>query len=53
MKVGKVLSATACELGFAGSTTNTIVKDAIRIKEHVKGMAMMLMTITKKRGGSR
>jgi transposase-like protein len=33
---GQSLSATARELGFSASTVNTIVKDADRIKEHLK-----------------
>jgi hypothetical protein len=32
---GQSLSAVACELGFAISTANTIVKDAACITEHV------------------
>jgi hypothetical protein len=50
---GQSLSAISRELGFAVSTVNTIVKDAARIKEHVKGTAMLNSTIiTKKREGA-
>jgi transposase-like protein len=50
---GQSLTAISRELGFAVSTVNTIVKDAARIKEHVKGTAMLKSTIiTMKREGA-
>jgi hypothetical protein len=50
---GQSLLAIARELSRAVSTVNTIVKDAFRIKEHVKGTALMKSTIiTKRRGGA-
>jgi hypothetical protein len=50
---GQRLSAISRELVFAVSTVNAIVKDATRIKEHVKGTAMMKSTIiTKKHEGA-
>jgi hypothetical protein len=49
---GQSLSAIAGELSAVVSTVNTIVKDASRIKKHVKGMACMKSTIiTKRREG--
>jgi transposase-like protein len=36
---GQSLSATVRELGLSASTVNTTVKDADRIKEHVKEAA--------------
>jgi hypothetical protein len=45
---GQILFTTALEHGFPVSTVNTIMKDAARIKEHMKGTAMIkLMKITK------
>lgn len=46
------LSTFARELGFVISTVNRIVKDAIRMKGLVKGMAIMKSIITKKREGA-
>jgi hypothetical protein len=37
---GKNVSAIACELGFALSTVNTIMKDAARIKEWLEELLM-------------
>jgi transposase-like protein len=50
---GQSLSAIARELGLSASTVNTTVKDADRIKEHVKGAAPLKSTlITKQRSGA-
>uniref|UniRef100_A0A8C9SKK2 HTH CENPB-type domain-containing protein n=1 Tax=Scleropages formosus TaxID=113540 RepID=A0A8C9SKK2_SCLFO len=50
---GQNLSAIARELGLSVSTVNTIVKNAARIKEHVKGCAPLKSTIiTKQRSGA-
>jgi hypothetical protein len=50
---GQSVTAMARELSLAVSTVNTIVKDAFRIKEHVKGTACMKSTIiTKRREGA-
>jgi hypothetical protein len=47
------VSAVACELGFAISTVNIIMKTAIRIREHVTGTAVMKPTaIMKKHEGA-
>jgi len=47
---GQSLSAISRELGLSVSTVNTIVKDADRIKEHVRGSAPIKSTvITKQR----
>jgi hypothetical protein len=43
------LSLIACELGFAVSTVNTIVKDTACIKDHVKAMTLMKSTIITKK----
>jgi hypothetical protein len=45
---GQSLSTIARELGLSVSTVNTIVKDADRIKEHVRGSAPMKSTIITK-----
>jgi hypothetical protein len=45
---GHSLSAISRELGLSVSTVNTIVKDADRIKEHVRGSAPMKSTIITK-----
>ena len=45
---GQSLSAISRELGLPVSTVNTIVKDADRIKEHVRGSAPMKSTIITK-----
>nr|XP_023648729.1 tigger transposable element-derived protein 1-like isoform X2 [Paramormyrops kingsleyae] len=50
---GQSLSAIAREFGLAVSTINTIVKDAARIKQHVRRAACLKSTIiTKKREGA-
>nr|XP_023694244.1 tigger transposable element-derived protein 1-like [Paramormyrops kingsleyae] len=52
-EAGQCLSAIAREFGLANSTVNTIVKDAARIKQHVKGTACLKSTIiTKRREGA-
>jgi hypothetical protein len=48
-ETGRRVSAIACELGLCVSTVNTIVKDADRIKEHVRASAPMKSTIITKR----
>jgi DNA-directed RNA polymerase specialized sigma24 family protein len=45
---GQSLSAIARELGLSASTVNTTVKDADRMKEHVKGAAPLKSTIITK-----
>jgi hypothetical protein len=40
------LSAIVLEFGFSVSAVNTIVKYAVYIKGHAKGMAMMRSTVT-------
>jgi hypothetical protein len=47
-ETGQRLSAIARELGLRVSTVNTIVKDADRIKEHVRASAPMKSTIITK-----
>jgi transposase-like protein len=47
-ETGQRLSAIARELGLSASTVNTIVKNADRIKEHVRGCAPMKSTIITK-----
>lgn len=54
-KYGSVqnLREIARELDFVVSTVNTTLKDAARVKDHLRGKAMMkLMTLRKKRKGA-
>jgi hypothetical protein len=49
---GNILSTVAHELGFVISTVNIIVKDAARLKGHVKITAMMKSIMMKRHEGA-
>jgi hypothetical protein len=49
-KGGQTLSAIACEHDFSASTINTIMKDAARMKEYVKGATLIKLIIHKREG---
>jgi transposase-like protein len=46
---GQTITSIARELGYAPSTINTIVKDAVCIRDHAKGTATIKATIITKR----